>query len=148
MSGAATVRETLRSVSLEGPAPTVSSNGTDETASELGSSGRSLRLLASGGSISSGRLPQRVRLASLISALRDSADLVILDTPPALITVEIAELSEFIDAVVVVVRQGRATQRNLRALHRQSRSWPAKVAGAVLTDARTSAEYDYGYRSR
>jgi non-specific protein-tyrosine kinase len=145
----ATVAECLRSVSLEGPAPTVSSNGSvsGEVASGLEPSGRSLRLLPSGGAISSGRLPQRMRLASLLRALRDSADLVILDTPPALITVEIAELSEFIDAVVVVVRQGRATQRNLRALSRQARAWPTKVAGAVLTDVKASAEYDYGYRS-
>jgi Mrp family chromosome partitioning ATPase/capsular polysaccharide biosynthesis protein len=149
LSGDATVSETLRAVSLEGASPTVSSNGSlkDETGSERESSRRSLRLLASGGAISSGRLPQRKRLASLLRALRDSADLVILDTPPALITVEIAELSEFIDAVVVVVRQGRATQRNLRALHRQARAWPTKVAGAVLTDVKASAEYDYGYRS-
>ena len=50
--------------------------------------------------------------------------MVILDTPPALLTVEVAESwRRLIDTVLVVVRQGRVSQRNLRALGRQSRTW-------------------------
>jgi Mrp family chromosome partitioning ATPase len=70
-------------------------------------------------------------------------DLVILDTPPALLTVEVAELSKLIDTVVIVARQGRVSQRNLRALSRQARTWPVDLAGAVMTDVQTEGEYSY-----
>jgi len=72
---------------------------------------------------------------------------VILDTPPALLTVEMAELSQLIDDVLVVVRQGRVTQRSLRSLGRQARSWSAELAGVVITDAPGDEQYAY-YGSR
>ena len=55
-----------------------------------------------------------------------------------------AELSRLIDDFLVVVRQGRVTQRSLRSLGRQTRSWRAPVAGAVLTDAQAGDE-QYAY---
>ena len=67
----------------------------------------------------------------------------IIDTPPALLTMEVAELSSMIDTVLVVVRQGRVSQRNLRALGRQARAWPTELAGAVMTDMQTEGEYSY-----
>ena len=67
----------------------------------------------------------------------------ILDTPPALLTVEMTELARLIDTVVVVVRQGRVTHRSLRTLQRAARNWPAGIAGAVITDARGLGS-DYG----
>jgi hypothetical protein len=35
------------------------------------------------------------------------------------------------------------TQRSLRSLGRQARSWPAELAGAVLTDAPGEEQYAY-----
>ena len=87
------------------------------------------------------------RLAPLLKQLRGQADFVILDTPPALLTVEVAELSQLIDEVLVVVRQGRVSQRSLRSLGRQARTWSAELAGAVLTDAPSDEQYAY-YGSR
>jgi hypothetical protein len=75
------------------------------------------------------------------------AEIVILDTPPALLTVEMAELSQGIDAILVVVRQGRVSQRNLTALRRQASTWPAEMAGAVMTDMRPDARRSY-YKPR
>ncbi len=55
------------------------------------------------------KVPQQSRLSKLVREMRARADLVILDTPPALLTVEVAELSQLIDQVLVVVRQGRVS---------------------------------------
>ena len=141
------VEDVLWSVSLDGPRPRVSVNGgqpadaTGSTATSLHAG--SLHVLPSGGLINTREVPQQGRLRNLISDLRTHADLVILDTPPALLTMEVAELSNIVDSIVVVVRQGRVSYRNLRALGRQARSWSAEVSGAVMTDMQTEGEYSY-----
>ena len=139
--------DVLWSVSLDGPRPKVSVNGgepTDATGSTATSlHAGSLHVLPSGGLINTREVPQQGRLRNLISDLRAHADLVILDTPPALLTMEVAELSNIVDSIVVVVRQGRVSYRNLRALGRQARSWSAEVSGAVMTDMQTEGEYSY-----
>jgi polysaccharide biosynthesis transport protein len=102
----------------------------------------SLMVLPAGGTEAGGRIAQSPQLQQLLKKLRASADVVILDTPPALLTVEMAELSRQVDSVLVVVRQGRVTRRSLSALGRQTETWRAEVAGAVLTGA--SADRGYG----
>jgi Mrp family chromosome partitioning ATPase len=156
LNGSARLEEVLWSVTLTGARPRVSRNGALPATTPAGStngkeidpSGGSLVLLPSGGAIrsQSGTLSQR--LGPLLKQLRGRADFVIIDTPPALLTVEMAELSRLIDDVLVVVRQGRVTQRSLRSLSRQARSWPAEVAGAVLTDAPAGEEQYAYYGSR
>jgi Mrp family chromosome partitioning ATPase len=150
IAGTARLEESLWSVTLSGTRPRVSLNGQyglpDTEAGTNGDEARSgsLTLLPSGGSIraQSGSVAQG--LGPLLKQLRSRADFVILDTPPALLTVEMAELSRLIDDVLVVVRQGRVTQRSLRSLGRQTRSWRAPIAGAVLTDAQAGDE-QYAY---
>jgi Mrp family chromosome partitioning ATPase len=88
------------------------------------------------------------RLGPVIRQLQARADLIILDTPPALLTVEMTELAQLIDLVLVVVRQGRVPQRSLRLLARQARTWPAELAGAVLTDVRKTRAYGNYYGAR
>jgi len=172
MAGSTALDDALWTVSLEGTGPTASRNGPEPERSRKGGRRRrptagskrkgerarsstaepddvgephvgSLEVLPAGGVIPTSKVPQRSRLASLIQEMCSRADLVILDTPPALLTVEFAELSNLIDSVLVVVRQGRVTQRNLRALRRQARGWPTKIGGAVMTDVRTEGEYSY-----
>ena len=75
------------------------------------------------------------------------ADILMLDTPPALVTVEMAELSRRVDAVILVVRQGRVSRRSLRALARQTKGWKAQITGAVLTDAPQEERHSYYYRA-
>jgi Mrp family chromosome partitioning ATPase len=156
LNGQARLEDVLWSVTLTGARPRVSKNGAlptpTTTASTNGKetdpSGGSLVLLPSGGAVRSqtGTLSQR--LGPVLKQLRVRADFVILDTPPALLTVEMAELARLIDDVVVVVRQGRVTQRSLRSLSRQARTWPAEVTGAVLTDAPAGEEQYAYYGSR
>ena len=72
----------------------------------------------------------------------------ILDTPPALLTVEMTELVECIDVALLVVRQGHVSVRTLRALGKQAQKWPAGLVGAVLTDAPTDESYGSEYYGR
>ena len=81
--------------------------------------------------------------SQLLAKLGASADVVLLDTPPALATVEMAELSGSVDAVLVVVRHGRVTG-GASALNRQAEGWRADIVGAVLTDS-PSEEDEYYY---
>jgi non-specific protein-tyrosine kinase len=151
LAGSIPIEQCLWSVSLNGARPRVSLNGqvvTDPERSingnETGRTSGSLLLLPSGGSVRSQTAVLSHGLGPLLKQLRARADFVVLDTPPALLTVEMAELSRLIDDVLVVVRQGRVTQRSLRSLSRQARSWPAELAGAVLTDA-PGGEEQYAY---
>lgn len=96
-----------------------------------------LDVLPSGGSVSGAeavRLARSDVLAELMRTLRTGYDWVIIDTPPATRTVEVTTLSGYVDGILVVVRQGRASRRGLRMLQRQSRGWKAPATGAVLTD--------------
>lgn len=151
IAGTASLEDSLWSVTLNGPRPRVSRNGqlpllepeASANGDEGARAGGSLHILPSGGAVRSQAVAQSPRLAPLLKQLRSRAEFVILDTPPALLTVEMAELSRLIDVVLVVVRQGRVTQRSLRSLGRQARSWPAELAGAVLTDAPGDEQYAY-----
>jgi Mrp family chromosome partitioning ATPase len=156
LDGSASIESTLWSVSLEGRFPHVARNGSepddffdpDTPEGDEERSGGSLRVLPSGGTASTRHVPQQERLEHLLRGLRRGVDLVILDTPPALLTVEVAELSRLVDMILVIVRQGRASQRNLRSLRRQARTWDAELAGAVMTDVRTEGERTYYYGRR
>jgi Mrp family chromosome partitioning ATPase len=83
------------------------------------------------------------RLATLLEELRSRADFVVLDTPPALLTAEMADMADSVDSAIVVVRYGRVTHRSLRTLSRQARGWGAEMAGAVITDAGGDEQYGY-----
>jgi Mrp family chromosome partitioning ATPase len=152
LEGSATLEDSLWSVTLSGPRPRISQNGAvrlheaaPSTNGESATAG-SLSVLASGGTVG-GWITHGEQLPQLLKDLRKQADFAIVDTPPALLTVEMAELSQLIDDVLVVVRQGRVTERNLRSLNRQVQTWSAEVAGVVLTDAPATVEqYAYGVR--
>jgi tyrosine-protein kinase len=139
MEGSLELGSALWEISLDGaPRPTpASTNGSGDRARAEGS----LRVLPAGGSFRQGSVAESPNLPDLLNELKAAADLVILDTPPALMAVEMAELSRNVDMVLIVVRQGRVSRRSLRALSRQIHNWPTTVVGAVLTD--TPAE-EYG----
>jgi Mrp family chromosome partitioning ATPase len=107
----------------------------------------SLAVLPSGGSPASTTQEMTVGMPPLLHELRSHADIVILDTPPALLTVEMTELAQVIDMVVVVVRQGLVSQRLLRSLGRHAKGWRAELIGAVLTDLPSPAGYASYYGS-
>jgi Mrp family chromosome partitioning ATPase len=138
--------ETLHAISLDGSrlrpenaVSPVSGNGR----SSMPLSDGSLRILPAGGSALDRRVIHSRRLQNLLSDLKKQADIVILDTAPALLTAEMAELAPHVDLVLIVVRQGRVTVRALRSLRRQAENWAATVVGAVITDADTEDAYGY-----
>jgi succinoglycan biosynthesis transport protein ExoP len=109
--------------------------------------GGSLYVIPAGGMERGARVARSPIVPELLEQLGANADVLILDTPPALATVEMAELSSSVDAVLVVVRHGRVTRRSLLALSRQSEGWRAEIVGAVLTDS-PSEEDEYYYYKR
>jgi len=139
-------------VMLEGRRPVatrlaeVKQNGSGSKASQYASAngtGGKLWILPTGGSLRSQSDLKTAKLPELLEDLRIGADFVVLDTPPALLTVEMSELAGLIDSVLVVVRHGRVTHRSLRTLNRQARRWPAEMAGVVVTDAAAEGQYSY-----
>jgi non-specific protein-tyrosine kinase len=92
------------------------------------------------------RVARSPRVRELLATLGSTADVVVLDTPPALATVEMAELSGSVDSVLVVVRHSRVTRRSLVALSRQAEGWRAGIVGAVLTDSPAEEDEYYYYK--
>jgi Mrp family chromosome partitioning ATPase len=153
LDGSIELNEVLWSVRLSGSRPVVSRNGDFELDEPLietnGNEGHgSLRLLPTGGELSPRRASERPGLTPLLRALRAEAQMVVIDTPPALLTAEMTELAELIDLAIVVVRQGYVSRRNLSSLARHAASWSTDVAGAVLTDVRVSPGYGTYYGAR
>lgn len=107
----------------------------------------SLLLLPAGHSTSGGSGGSFSRLPKLLDALEPVAEFVIIDTPPALLTAGVAELAQTVGAVLVVVRQGTATRRRLRALGGRSQAWRSKIIGAVLNGASGEVRYSSYYGS-
>ena len=137
---------TVWSVPLNGASPSGratplirSRNGAGRTAGGAGW----LWVVPSGGAQSSARAARSVRVPTLFETFRSGSDIVIVDTPPALATVEMAELGPHLDFVLVCVRHGRVTRRSLQALSRQAESWRPEIVGAVLTDSPPEADDRY-----
>lgn len=113
-----------------------------DTSTTNGGQASSLRILPAGGTIR-GTLSHFPRVQDLIAQLATQAEIVIIDTPPALATADMADLSPFVDIVLVVSRQGRATRRSLAALARQAHTWKAGISGVVVTDTADDGSYYY-----
>ena len=150
VAGTLNVDDAMWGISLNGAGPNIrptppelrSTNGRGGGAEREGS----LRVLPSGGSARDGRVARSPATPKLLSSLLEEADVVVLDTPPALATVEMAELSSVVDYVLVVVRHSKVTRRSLVALNRQAQGWRAEIVGAVLTDAPAEEDDYYYYR--
>jgi succinoglycan biosynthesis transport protein ExoP len=151
VDGAAELSSALWTVNLNGAGPASaiglawldveSGNGSSQ-----GGSDGSLQVVPSGGHERGARIARSPAVPRLLSDLGRDADIVILDTPPALATVEMAELSTNVDAVLIVVRHGRVTRRSLLTLNRQTASWRAETIGAVITDAPAEEDEYYYYK--
>ena len=146
VDGKATLDSAIWKIEVNGSGPSgivAVPPGTGNGAGPHGSEA-SLRVIAAGGHERGARVARSPQVPKLLAKLGASADVVLLDTPPALATVEMAELSASVDAVLVVVRHGRVTRRSLVALNRQAEGWRADIVGAVLTDS-PSEEDEYYY---
>jgi polysaccharide biosynthesis transport protein len=152
VDGGADIADALWSVSLNGAGPSAPQLSVDTYSGNGGVAGEhsqglgSLRVVASGGTERGARVARSPQTRKLLEQLREITDVIILDTPPALATVEMAELSRNVDLVLVVVRHGQVSRRSIVALNRQAEGWQADIAGAVLTGS-PGEEDDYYYHA-
>jgi Mrp family chromosome partitioning ATPase len=152
VDGAADVDEALWAVPLNGAAPSGraqapgswSENGSVRSPDDPGW----LHVVPSGGHERGARVARSPRIPDLLANFGEDADLVILDTPPALATVEMAELAPYVDFVLIVVRHGGVTRRSLQTLSRQAEGWRSEIIGAVITDSPPDSDEYYYYATK
>ena len=147
--------DALWAVSLNGQGPivypakgeTAPDRGGVQT-SNGGTKQGSLRVLPIGATGMPGGLAGRTpALRTLLASLSETADFIVLDTPPALAMPEMTEISELVDTVLIVVRHGRVSRRSLAALTRIRRNWRSADVAAVLVGTPRHDE-GYAYYSR
>ncbi len=79
---------------------------------------------------------------------RDDVDIVLFDTPPALVVADSAVLASAVDVPVVLVLEAKGTRRGAATnVKEQFDQLNVKVAGVVLNSVnpRDRGEYGYGY---
>lgn len=87
------------------------------------------------------------RIRALLAAASDRADFIVIDTSPALSTPDVTELAALVDVVLLVVRHGVVSRRNLQAMSRLQRTWPSDVdVEAVVVGAPADVQ-TYAYYS-
>ena len=89
-------------------------------------------------------------LSSILGRLRDRADLVLIDAPPALRVGDAVSLSARVDGILVVTRMKTVRRQMLAELARQLATVPTPVLGFVVTGAGDEDGYgsSYGEYSR
>jgi len=148
VDGTAELEQALWAIPLNGSGggQAVASNGRGQAETLRADGKGSLRVIAAGGNERGARIARSTQVSAFLDRLAEDADVVVLDTPPALATVEMAELSRSVDLVVGVVRYGKVTRRSLVALNRQAETWQTELVGAVITDAPPEEDDYYYYR--
>lgn len=87
------------------------------------------------------------KMQSILAVMRQSADMVLIDTPPVLAVTDAAALAPSMDGVLLVVRPGKtrasALQQTIEQLHQVN----ARLLGVVLNDVVTHGKtYGYHYK--
>lgn len=91
-------------------------------------------------------LLNRGKLRTLIAAMRDQADFVILDTPPSAVLADSSVVARWVDGVVYVVRQDYASCDRVLSGMDNIASAGAPMVGCVINDASLGlGRYGYGY---
>jgi capsular exopolysaccharide synthesis family protein len=80
----------------------------------------------------------------LLAALRQRADIVLIDAPAMLPVTDAMVLASRVDAVVLVSRARRASRPNVAALRRALDNCPAPALGFVFTNDSSGRRNDYG----
>lgn len=88
------------------------------------------------------------RLASIISSLRQSYEVIVIDTPPVLPVTDATLLTAVVDSTIVVVTSGHTTRRSIHHLMTSFRQVGAPIAGFVLNGVVERPAYGYAYYYR
>lgn len=102
--------------------------------------------------VSSGLLPPNPaellgsqKMQRILGTMRQSADIVLIDTPPILAVTDAAVLAPTLDGVLIVVRPGKTRASALRMTIEQFRQVNANILGIVLNDIDLRGK-PYAYR--
>jgi len=150
--GTATLEEALAPIAITGaerrrggvvgPFDTLRSSNRNRVGSEVGS----LRVLTSGPiPPAPGEFVATQKLEHVLEALREDADIVLVDAPPVLRVGDAMTLSARVDAIVVVTRINVVRRHMLQELKRLLDTTRAPKLGFVLTGAGDEEGYGYGY---
>jgi polysaccharide biosynthesis transport protein len=130
--GSATLADTVIRVPVDSPG----TNGTRRAAT--------VEFLPAGPASSDvGELFASKRLGGLVEALRERADIVLLDAPPLLLVGDAMALSAQADAIVLVSRLNALRRPTLRELDRVLAATPIEKLGVVLTGEAPPSGYSY-----
>jgi len=87
------------------------------------------------------------KMKSILTAMTEAADVVLVDSPPTLAVTDAAVLAPIVDAVLLVVRPGKTRRRALQQTLDSMQQVKANVVGVVLNDVTTSrSTYGYHYK--
>jgi tyrosine-protein kinase len=147
LNGTAALREVFRVVMLSQPAPDKAP--TNGAGPALDEHRVSIDCIPAGSPGSAApELLQSQRMRDLLSALRSSYDLIIIDASPMLAVADPLEIAPYADAILVCVRVQQTTREQARAVRSALGHISERPAGAVLTGVRPGDEsygYEYGY---
>ena len=86
------------------------------------------------------------RMLELIEALKQEADLIVFDSPPALMLADAGIIASKSDGTILVAESGQITQRALREMLRTFENARANIVGIILNKLRvTGGDYYYYY---
>ncbi|MGZ8708181.1 MAG: polysaccharide biosynthesis tyrosine autokinase, partial [Gaiellaceae bacterium] len=132
------LNEALVPVKIGAPEP-------GRTGGRDGAQSGTLHVLPSGPSpLDPGEFVTSRALDSILGALRERADLVLIDAPPTLPIGDAMALSAKVDALMVVSRVGVVRRQMLADLRRMLETAPAEVLGVLATGASITSTYGYG----
>lgn len=99
-----------------------------------------LALLPAGNSLNAAvELFESPRFRELLARLEAAYDLIIIDTPPALLTSDAQLLSRHVDALLIISRSGVDTRGMLERLYRELDGQRADILGVVLNGVQAAA---------
>jgi succinoglycan biosynthesis transport protein ExoP len=104
--------------------------------------------------VSSGPLPSNPtdllgsqRMTAILDWLNQRGDIILIDTPPALVVADAAILASQADGVLIVVKAGKTKLNSVKRLETSLRQQGAKLLGVVINDVKfKNPRYSYYYR--
>ena len=105
-----------------------------------------LNILVSGSiPVNSVELLASPEMAALLAKLRDSYDIILIDSPPALVVADATILAPKVDGVILVYRVGKVPKALIYRAKTQLIESGAQVKGIVLNNISPQLEMRYGY---
>ena len=87
------------------------------------------------------------RMSAILDWLNQRSDILLIDTPPALIVTDAAILASEVDGVLIVAKAGKTKLDSVKRMVTNLRQQGAKLLGVVINDVKfKNPRYSYYYR--